>query len=96
MLPTAADELPKAVLLRLPFPASCLLLVSNGSEPEDDIGKPFDGTGEDPNVKEVDEDKDEDATNGLEELLLLDAIMEGVLVAPILLLATRDELLNTF
>lgn len=102
VLSTAADELPKAILLRLPTPTSCLLLVSSGCEP-DDTGKPVDRAGEDPNLKiEV----VEDANTGVEELLLLDAIMAGVLdvmlepaeaaVALILLLAARDELLNIF
>lgn len=102
VLPTAADELPpKAVLLRLPIPASCVLLVSTGAEPEDDTGKPVGGTGEDPNLKkEVVED--EVATTGVEELLILDAIMAGVAVlipveaagALMPQLAERDELLN--
>lgn len=92
------------MLLRPPVPASCLLLISGGSEPpEDDTGKPTDRTGEDPNLKkEVAED--EDATT-VEELLLLDAIVAGV-IAPMLvefpaaltplLGAADDELLSIF
>lgn len=87
------------------MPAPCLLLVSGGSKPEDDTGKPADVRGGDPNLKkEVVED--EDATTGLEELLLLDAIVTGVIVGMLLpvesavallpLLVGADELLNIF
>jgi hypothetical protein len=66
VLPTVADELPNTVLLKLPIPASWLLLVSGGLEPEDDIDKPADVTGEEPNLKrEVVED--EVAITGVEE-----------------------------
>lgn len=102
-LPTAADVLPKTVLLRLPLPASCLLLVSSGSEPEDDRGKPADGIGEDPNLKKV-VVEDEVATAGIEEPLLLDPNMAEVIdvtllpaeaaVALLPQLVARDELLN--
>ena len=99
-----ADELLKAELLRLPTPASWLLLVSSGSKPEDDTGKPADGTGEDPNLK-MEVVGHEDATT-IEELLLLDAIVAGVIVAMLLplesamalmpLILAADKLLNIF
>lgn len=88
------------MLLRPLIPASCLLLVSGGSEPEDDTGKPADWTGEDPNLKKEIAD-DEDATTGVEKQLLLDAIVAGEIVAMLvefpvalmpLLVAADDEL----
>lgn len=97
VLPTAADELPNALLLRLPIPASWLLLVSSGSEPDDDTDKPVDVKGEDPNLKnEVVED--EVAITGAKEgeLLLLNAIEAGVVtLTPVeaAVVAERDELL---
>lgn len=102
VLPTAAEELPNAVLLKLPIPASCLFPVSSGFEPEDDTDKPADVTGKEPNLKrEVVED--EVATTGVEEeeQLLLDAASAGVVmlipveaeVALMQPLAERDELL---
>ena len=106
MLPTAADELPN-VPPRLPIPASCLPLVSTGSEPEvDDTGKPVDGTGVDPNLKK-EVVGDDDAITVVEELLLLDAItggapvvmlvlLEAAVALMLLLLVARDELLNMF
>lgn len=104
-IPLPTDELPKVLLLRLLMPAPCLLLVSGGSKPEDDTGKSADVRGGDPNLeKEV--AKDEDATTGLEELLLLDAIVTGMIVGMLLpvesavallpLLGGADELLNIF
>lgn len=107
VLPTAAEELPKEVLPRLPIPASCLLLVSTGSEPDDDTGKLVDG-GVEPNLKK-EVIGDEDVITWVEELLLLDAITAGVLVVMLelvevatklmlllLLLAGRVEVLNIF
>jgi len=102
VLPTAADELPNAVLLKLPIPASCLFPVSNGFEPENDTDKPADVPGKEPNLKrEVVEN--EVATTGVEEeeQLLLDAVSAGVVmlipvgaeVALMPPLAERDELL---
>lgn len=107
VFPTAAEELPMEVLPVLPIPASCLLLVSTGSEPEDDTGKLVDGKGVDPNLKrEV--VGDGDAITGVEEMLLLDAITAGVVVVMLvlvvlvevavvlMLLVARDELPNIF
>ena len=108
VLPTAADELEKAELLRLPTPPSLILLVSRGSVPEDDTGKPVEREGVDPNLKmEAVELEVEDDTNGVEELQLFDAVMAAALVVimepadakallVLVLLAARDELLNIF
>lgn len=106
VLPTAADELPKAEQLRIPNPASCLLLVSDGSDPEDGTGNSVVKTGEDPNLKKEGVGDEDAATEEEELLLLLDAFVTGVLVVKLLLvedamavlqlLAPRDEELNIF
>lgn len=106
MLPTASDELPKAVLLTLPKPTSCLILVCNGSEAEDVTGKSVVTTGEDPNLnKDGAGDEDADAMEE-EEPVLQDAFATGTLVvllelvkaaaAVLLLLAPGVEKLNVF